>query len=675
MKQILKITVSLLAGLLLLVVTACTDYETPASVAGDIKDVSSGHDIKKYVLWINIEGAGGGDLVKQALPADGTIMSMLAHSKYMWNGLESEHADGEQYVEPEAENPVANASMLTGALPMRHGIDDASYIAEPAIFDPSFDESLKVYPSFLQYVTDYNKALKSLVVTPWKKMNENLLYQADRIVTTTTDEETVQKVIESWEDQMMDYRVTYLSFRDVLDAAKSGGGWHSGNTEYAAAFKKVDSHVGHLLDVINGRKNAYLEDWLVIVTSNCGGKADGSYGGMSLEERNMFGIFYYSHFSESKEMVGNYNSLLRFDKSFQAVVIDSTEVKTTGKQRQLYSMPIVAGADNGMTVEYIMAARPSKNRSYIPGGQSGVGIMNKGRWSISMGHTYNSSSAKVLNVGDNDRPNAGDFVTPSMHSYTATYSFKDVVDEVRTETSEEDEFGVTVTEEIAYKKGKVDVIAYYDGIVTSPRSENIDRQALLCEDNANLTINGGLNWSCRYFAEIRIWKRALVAEEVARYAGQLKLTPENCPIYSDLIGYWQFYEGGQYLEDDSLVINQIPEVNGLPTEPLRLRTLDAATGKYVSPVPKQIRYMNVPYTAYPAHENGQLLMESTTVIPEIFYWLGVPYPEETTRGDGFKGSKLDGVWHPLDMTSKTQIWKGYFLNKYEHDLEWRDYEK
>ena len=92
-------------------------------------------------------------------------------------------------------------------------------------------------------------------------------------------------------------------------------------------------------------------------------------------------------------------------------------------------------------------------------------------------------------------------MTPSMHSYTATYSFKDVVDEVRTETSEEDEFGVTVTEEIAYKKGKVDVIAYYDGIVTSPRSENIDRQALLCEDNANLTINGGLNWSCRYFAE------------------------------------------------------------------------------------------------------------------------------------------------------------------------------
>lgn len=54
MKQILKITASLLAGLLLLVVTACTDYETPASVAGDIKDVSSGHDIKKYVLW----GAG-----------------------------------------------------------------------------------------------------------------------------------------------------------------------------------------------------------------------------------------------------------------------------------------------------------------------------------------------------------------------------------------------------------------------------------------------------------------------------------------------------------------------------------------------------------------------------------------------------------------------------------------
>ncbi len=672
MRQFFRITNSLLAGMALLLAAACTEYDTPASIEGDIKEGSK-NDIRKYVLWINIEGAGGGDLVKQALPADGTIMKMLPHSKYMWEGLEAEHVEDQSGLT--AENPVANASLLTGTLPIRHGIGDVSYIAEPSPYDPSFDESLKIYPGFLQYVTDYNKALKSLVVTPWKTQNETLMYQADRIVTTTTDEETVNKVLSHWDDD--NYRITYVSFRDVLDGAKNGG-WTSANANYSAAMKKVDGHIGKLIDAINQRENAYFEDWLVIVTSNCGGTASGQYGGMSREERNMFGIFYYPHFTESKEMKGEYMSLLRFDKSFQAVVIDSTEVKTTGKQRQLYSMPAVAGADNGMTVEYIMAARPSDNRSYIPGTQNGVDIMAKQRWKFRMEHTYNASAAHVFGKYDTDRNLAGDFVTPSMHTYTATYSFKDVEDRIQKDTSDPDDFGNTVTQDVAYKKGTVNITSYYDGIVTRPISSAVDQKAENYADNYNLTINGGLRWSCRYFAELRIWKRALRAEEVAKYAGLLKLTPSNCPIYDDLIGYWQFYKGAEYLQNDSLVVNQIKSVNGIPTEPLRLRTLttnSSGSSVYVPVTNSHIKYMDVPNTTYTAFNNEQLLMESTTVVPEIFQWLDVPYPEETTRGDTFKGSKLDGIWHPLDLVSNKQIWKGFVLKFSDRELEWRDYEE
>ena len=34
------------------------------------------------MLWVNLEGAGGGDLVKNALPDDGMIKSLLPHSRY-----------------------------------------------------------------------------------------------------------------------------------------------------------------------------------------------------------------------------------------------------------------------------------------------------------------------------------------------------------------------------------------------------------------------------------------------------------------------------------------------------------------------------------------------------------------------------------------------------------------
>ena len=96
----------------------------------------------------NLEGAGGGDLVKNAFPDDGVVKGLLPRSRYAWNGLESEHID-DTYT-PTAENAIACASMLTGNIPMRHGIADETYLSE-VYFDPDYDESMKAYPVFFHY--------------------------------------------------------------------------------------------------------------------------------------------------------------------------------------------------------------------------------------------------------------------------------------------------------------------------------------------------------------------------------------------------------------------------------------------------------------------------------------------------------------------------------------------
>lgn len=44
-------------------------------------------------------------------------------------------------------NAIASASMLTGNIPLRHGMSDNTYQSEQ-VFDPDFDESLKAYPGF-----------------------------------------------------------------------------------------------------------------------------------------------------------------------------------------------------------------------------------------------------------------------------------------------------------------------------------------------------------------------------------------------------------------------------------------------------------------------------------------------------------------------------------------------
>lgn len=62
------------------VLTACTKYDTPMEVEEEGKTASRA-SIEKYVLWINLDGAGGGDLAKNAFPENGTIKGMLSHSR------------------------------------------------------------------------------------------------------------------------------------------------------------------------------------------------------------------------------------------------------------------------------------------------------------------------------------------------------------------------------------------------------------------------------------------------------------------------------------------------------------------------------------------------------------------------------------------------------------------
>lgn len=223
MKAQMIVKISCLAVMLLgNILASCTKYDTPLSVEEGEEAADGRLNIKRNVLWVNIEGAGGGDLVKNAFPDDGVVKSLLSRSRYAWSGLEMEHADGVSYT-PTEEHAVACASMLTGNMPARHGISDDTYVSEQ-YYDPNTLESIKEYPGFFQYVVDYDKSIATLAVTPWENQNKKLLSQATRVVTTSTDEETLNTVLTQLNAE--NYRATYLSFRSVLDAAKQGDGSH-----------------------------------------------------------------------------------------------------------------------------------------------------------------------------------------------------------------------------------------------------------------------------------------------------------------------------------------------------------------------------------------------------------------------------------------------------------------
>lgn len=680
------------------ILVSCTKYDTPPYVEEGSGTISRS-SIKKYVLWINLEGAGGGDLVKNAFPDDGIVKGLLPHSRYTWSGLESEHVDN-TYV-PTAEHAIACASMLTGNIPMRHGMSDDTYLSEQ-IFDPDFDEAIKEYPGFFQYIVDYDKSIKTLAVTPWKKMNEELLDKASRTVTTVSDEETLNTALQQINEE--NNRVIYLSFRSVLDAAKQGG-WNSANGGYLDAIRMMDGYIGQLLEAVKARSEYYYEDWLVIITSNHGGTSDGQYGGSSIEERNLFGIFYYEHFSQSKEMnPGLVEDVLCFDKPFQGVVIDSItrtpDLKDIQTMRQIYSPDSL---DSGMTVEFIMAARPSASRSYVPGTQDGKTILQKGKWNLKLTHTYASALGSFYGKNDGtDSQRNSAFLNPMIHTFTSTmklYNSESYINEEKVEESEDKWGNITpgYTKKTPKRKGKVAVYNYYDGKAKTAKTtdSDIDQEVAYFIDNENLIINDDMRNECRYILELRIWNKELTADEVKRYSSKLKLT-ESDPLYNNLIGYWQFYKGenGQYLQDDSIVVNQIKKVRKrikvdgvdveqeLPTEGLRLRKkigVNKDNKAIYSHVDKEdIKYVTMTNTLYQIMENEGRMMESVLPVPAVLQWLDISFPMETTRETGsnaFKTSKLDGVAYPWDAESNRAVWRGMFLGNYTVDLEWRDYEK
>ena len=698
-----------LAMLLGNLLPACTKYDTPISVEEGLDDVGGRAETKNYVLWINLEGAGGGDLAKNAFPDDGTVKGLLSHSYYAWSGLEAEHKDDNYRPSAGEENAVACASMLTGNIPMRHGIQDNDYLTNQ-IFDPDFDESIKAYPGFFQYITDYDKSMHTLAVTPWKIQNEKLLDKATTNVTTASDEETLATALQQIDEESN--RVIYLSFRGVLDAAVSGGGWNESNGGYKEAMKKMDGYIGQLLEAVRARTNYYYEDWLIIITSNHGGTTDGQYGGNSLEERNMFGIFHYEHFSVSKEMNPGLieDEVLWFDKSYKGIVVDSitrtSDLKGVKTMRQIYSIDTL---NNGMTVEYIMAARPSASCSYVTSNQDGLEFLSKSSWKMRTDHTYASATGNFWGVDDGtSNVQWSNFLNPMIHTLTSTMKFYDseLFQNEVTVDEKEDEWGnvTPASRKKEYRvRGKLASYTYYDGLRKTSSKKvtdtDIDKKTADCIDNTNLVLSNKLRNAGRYILELRIWNKTMTDDEVKAYSNRLNLSAEEHP---NLIGYWKFYKGQLEETVDELgnpvtiVKNQVKKVKKyvldeegnrvereLPTEGLQICTVETVNenGKNVEKQQQvllsEMKYTTLCNTCYQTMENEGRMMESVLPVPALLQWLGISFPLESTRDQGasaFKTSKLDGVAYTLDGETNSKVWRGMILGDYSRDLEWRDRE-
>ena len=204
------------------------------------------------------------------------------------------------------------SSMLTGVWCDKHNVldNDATWA----------NSQFNVYPHFLARVEQSQPQLKTVSVSHWAPINEEILCAderndncggVDRVISESSDAGVRDRVVALLKGDNPD--VVFAQFDDIdhaghgtepymttaggfcpraagsIDGACTASGL---NSEYLRAAEVTDGYIGDILDALYRRPNYSAENWLVIVSPDHGGAGTvpNQHGFNTAQERRTFFI-------------------------------------------------------------------------------------------------------------------------------------------------------------------------------------------------------------------------------------------------------------------------------------------------------------------------------------------------------------------------------------------------
>lgn len=434
------------------------------------------------------------------------------------------------------------SSMLTGVWQEKHGVVDNSFNGS----------KFSSYPHFFKYVEQNNPDNRTVSVSQWHPINDIIVNgEADKIVNTQdSTADTRDKAISELGDDTI--TALFVHFDDV-DHAGHGSGFSPTNANYIDAIERVDAAIGEVVTALKSRSKYNNEDWLILVSTDHGGKGT-SHGGTSEEERIVFVIASGASI-QSKEIkkTTTQETIPPVDNCLDS----SIELFFNGNAN--ISIPDNSAYNFGTSQDFSIECR---FRSSDP---SDVQIIGKKDWDSGLNPGYvfsfkpNTRKFKV-NVGDGT--NRVDVETDEItdnewHTVSATFD----------------------------RDGMLDV--YIDGVLKNSASMatigDIDNAYpfTIGADGKNAYGYSG------YIAEVRVFNTLLDASDVDGW--KCKAIDNTHSKYANLQGYWKLTEGtGTVITDSSAnsangtltngewkdaTVDQIVEVHNYDNTP---RTVDVA---------------------------------------------------------------------------------------------------
>ncbi len=187
---------------------------------------------------------------------------------------------GDRYRDNETISGPGWSSFLTGVWAGKHGVNDNTFRGE------NYDE----YPHFFAYLKRaFPKAVTGSFVD-WEPIDTFILRDADvREVCPASSKDSLAQKDEKLANKAAKFlaqqnpHAVFVYFGQV-DEIGHQDGFHPSVPSYLQALQAVDAHVASLIKAIQSRPEYLAENWLVIISTDHGGRGRKHRGGHDISE-------------------------------------------------------------------------------------------------------------------------------------------------------------------------------------------------------------------------------------------------------------------------------------------------------------------------------------------------------------------------------------------------------
>jgi predicted AlkP superfamily pyrophosphatase or phosphodiesterase len=226
----------------------------------------------KRALYIGIDGTRYDAITAAEAP---NLKALAKDGIYADNCL----VLGERYQKNDTISGPGWSSILCGVWADKHGVHDNSFNGR------KYEE----YPHFFARLKSQQKEARTVSLVTWKPIDEFITSAADEHKFWEDDTKDYAKfdaaVAEESLKELADSKLTCLfAYFGQTDVAGHAHGFHPTVKPYLTAIENVDKHVGALLAAVKKRESYKDEDWIIVVTSDHGGKGTGHSNGHKVPE-------------------------------------------------------------------------------------------------------------------------------------------------------------------------------------------------------------------------------------------------------------------------------------------------------------------------------------------------------------------------------------------------------